>query len=578
MKINLTTMKKLGILNSYIIIPIICLLSIFRIYIGNSFPYWYSLTAGQLDELLLIDYAHLGLHFANWNMHSLSKTIGYSLFLKFVNVTGLPYGLVLSILWIFAGIFVIYAVYKYITKNKFVLALIYLFIIFSPNGLDLFISGRIYRNAIIFPFLILFLSSLFIFMNKLFFDETKSYSLLIWGIITGLLFTFNYYIKEDGISVLFILIAAIFVALIFKFMNYYKNKNFDLKKSVKFIFLCIIPILIFVGGTFAYSEINHEKFGVYDINTRTEGELGEFFHNLLLIDDGNKSDLIWVPYSTIEKAWNASPTLQKHPELLNNWTQSGWAQGDLRKNVVAGDLIAWSLRDALAISGLYNDEKSTSDFFHTINGELDAAFKNGDLNKSDKIFISKYARGRSLDEIYGLNDLFFQLLQTSTLYKDLGKNINEDKVDQLFPTLTCAERNNVSYVESFLNMHLLTKNEFSQDNFSLNFATIDIHFYQLISYVLCILSIAGFILTGIKAFSNKPKQNMLLLFIFEILLLISLFVQLFGLCWFCSFLTYGLYTRAYSSNCQAVFALFEVLTISGLFIILKEKYLEKLKL
>ena len=572
-KINLTVMKKLGGgIESYIIIAIICLLSIFRIYIGNSFPYWYSLISGQLDELLLIDYAHLGQHFANWNMHSLSKTIGYSIFLKFVNVTGLPYGLVFSILWIFAGIFVIYAVYKYITKNKLVLALIYLFIIFFPNGLDLFISGRIYRNAIIAPFLILFLSSLIIFMNKLF-DESKSYSLLIWGIITGLLFTFNYYIKEEGIAILFILIAVICVALIFKFMKTYKNKNFDLKKSVKFIFLCIIPILIFVGGSFTYSEINHEKFGVYDINTRTEGELGEFFYNLLLIDDSNKSDLVWVPYSTIEKAWAASPTLEKHPELLNNWAHSEWAQGDLKKNNVAGDLIAWSLRDALALSGLYNDEKSTSDFFHTINGELDVAFKNGDLNKSDKIFISKYARGRSLDEIYVLNYLFFQLLQTSTLYSDLGKNIHEDDFDSLFPTLTCAERNNVSDVESFLNMHLLTKNEFSQDNFSLNFATIDIHFYQLISYVLVFISLAGFILTGINAFSTNLNK-IWLLFIFEILLLITLFAQLFGTCWFCSFLGYGLYIRAYTSGCQAIFALFEVLTISELFIILKEKYLE----
>ena len=193
------------------------------------------------------------------------------------------------------------------------------------------------------------------------------------------------------------------------------------------------------------------------------------------------------------------------------------------------------------------------------------------MNKSDKIFISKYARGRSLDEIYGLNYLFFQLLQTSTLYSDLGKNIHEDDFDSLFPTLTCAERNNVSDVESFLNMHLLTKNEFSQDNFSLNFATIDIHFYQLISYVLVFISLAGFILTGINAFSTNLNK-IWLLFIFEILLLITLFAQLFGTCWFGSFLGYGLYNMAYTSGCQAIFALFEVLTISELFVILKEKW------
>ncbi|WP_407378425.1 hypothetical protein [Methanobrevibacter sp.] len=565
---------KVNDIKSYFIVSILCLLSIFRVYVGNSFPYWYLLT-NQLDELLLINNAHLGQYFANWNIHSLSKTIAYSLFLKFVNVTGLPYGVVLSLVWILAGIFVVYAVYNSITKNKIFLALIYLFIIFLPTGLDLFISGRIYRNAIIAPFLILFLSSLFIFMNKVIFDDLKQYSLLIWGIILGLLFTFNYYIKEDGIGILILFLAGILITLIFKLADYFKSNKFDVRTSGKMIVLCLIPILIFIGGTFAYSEINHEKFGVYDINTRTEGELGEFFHNLLLIEDDNKSDVLWVPYSTIEKAWNASPTLQSRPDLLDNWTHSGWAEGDLKKNNLTGDTIAWSLRDALSSSGLYNDEKSTSDFFHTVNNELSDAFENGNLNKSDKIFISKYAIGRSLDEIYSLKDLFFPLLQTSTLYNDLGRTIQECNVDVMYPTLTYGERSDVSEIESFLNMHILTKDEFSQDDFTLKLAGLDIQLYQVISIVLVIISVIGFIFTGLNVIMSRFKQkSMLLLFIFEILLLATFFVQLFGLCWFCSFLYYCEYTIAYSSNCQAIFALFEVLSISGLFVLLKEKYFE----
>ena len=158
-------LKKLYQFKYNVVLVVLALFTGLRVYIGNSFPYWYLL-ANQLDELLLINNAHLGQYFANWNIHTLSKTIGYSLFLKFVNVSGLSYGLILSIVWILAGIFVVYAVYNTLTKNKIYLALIYLFIIFLPCGLDLFISGRIYRNAIIAPFIILFLSSLFIFMNK----------------------------------------------------------------------------------------------------------------------------------------------------------------------------------------------------------------------------------------------------------------------------------------------------------------------------------------------------------------------------------------------------------------------------
>lgn len=542
-----------------------------RVYIGNSFPYWYLLI-NQLDELLLINNAHLGQYFANWNIYTLCKTIGYSLFLKFVNVSGLPYGVILSIVWIFAGIFVVYAVYNTLTKNKIYLALIYLFIIFLPCGLDLFISGRLYRNAIIAPFMLLFLSSLFIFMNKIISDDSSVRELLIWGLVLGLLFTFNYYIKEDGIGVLIIFLAGIFVSSLFMLIHYFKNEKFNYKKFIKILFLCLIPVLIFVGGTLAYSEINHEKFGVYDINTRTEGELGEFFYNLLLIEDKNKSDDYWVPFSTIEKAWQGSPTLQNRPDLLNNWAHSGWANGDLKNNSLNGDTIAWSLRDALYISGLYNDEKSTSDFFAQVNGELEDSFSNGTLNKTDKIFISKYATGRSLDEIYSLKDMFLSLIKSSILYKDLGRDIQDYNVDFMLPTLLYAEENNVSETESFLNMHILTKNEFNPDSFALSFAKSDIQFYHIISYFIVMISFVCFIFSGITLILNNFKPKTLsLLFIFEILLLATFLVQLFGLCWFCSFLDYCEYTIAYSSNCLAIFALFEVLSIAGVFYIFENK-------
>ena len=172
---------KINQISTNLFIFILSLLSIFRLYIGNYFPYWYLLS-DQLDELLLIKNAHLSQYFANWDINSLSKTIGYSLFLKIVNVIGLPYGFVLSLIWILGGILIVYAVYNYLTKNKIILALIYLFIIFLPCGMDLFISGRVYRNAAIAPFLILFLSSLFIFMNKVISDDISNRSLLICGI------------------------------------------------------------------------------------------------------------------------------------------------------------------------------------------------------------------------------------------------------------------------------------------------------------------------------------------------------------------------------------------------------------
>ena len=146
---------KINQISSYLIIFIVSLLTVLRLYIGNFFPYWYLLT-NQLDELLLINNAHLGQYFANWNIHSLSKTISYSLFLKFVNVIGLPYGFVLSLVWILGGILIVYAVYNYLTKNKIILALIYLFIIFLPCGMVVGLSAALNGSGSIFNFVFVF--------------------------------------------------------------------------------------------------------------------------------------------------------------------------------------------------------------------------------------------------------------------------------------------------------------------------------------------------------------------------------------------------------------------------------------
>jgi hypothetical protein len=141
----------------------------------------------------------------------------------------------------------------------------------------------------------------------------------------------------------------------------------------------------------------------------------------------------------------------------------------------------------------------------------------------------------------------------------------------MLPTLTHGEDNQVAEVESFLNVNIFTTHEFSQNNFEWNSAKCCIHFYQLISIFIVSISIICFILTGVNLVLNKfGSKSISLVFIFEILLLGIFLVQLFGLCWFASFLGYCDYTRAYSSNCQAIFAIFEVLAISGIFSIIEK--------
>ena len=543
-------------INSKILLILVLLLgSLFRIYLGINTPIWFFINS-PVDDLLMLNYSNLIYHFNHWTIYSLVKTMSYPLFLFFVNISGIPYRIYLSLIWIIAGLLITYGCYKFLTKNKIALSLVFLFVIFLPVGFDSDCGGRIYRNAIITPFILIFLSTLFIFLNQ-FLDKIKSKETLIWAILLGLVFTFNFYIKEDGILLLPIFLVSILSILAFKIFT--KDK----KEIIKSAILCLIPIIIFGALTIGYEETNNHYFGISEINTRNGGELGDFWENLLKIDDPNKTTKIWVPPSTLEKAWNASPTLQSRPDLLNNWTHSSWASGDMYKNPIEGDLVAWSLRESLRDIGLFDDEKTADEFFSKVNDELDDAFENGSLDESSKIFITSSANGKNLTEIEEIIPYIISGFKTCMFYNTL------EIYDQpIHDSSQMINNKDTKIVSSSLNDDINK----AKNSEVIGMEKLDIVIYQCISYIIVLISIIGFIGTFIHQIKNKlhnKKFNLLLGL--QILSLGTFIVQIIAIAWFCSWMVLDNSMKFYSVSCQGFFTFFEILAIFSLFLILKEK-------
>ena len=543
-------------INSKILLILVLLLgSLFRIYLGINTPIWFFINS-PVDDLLMLNYSNLIYHFNHWTIYSLVKTMSYPLFLFFVNISGIPYRIYLSLIWIIAGLLITYGCYKFLTKNKIALSLVFLFVIFLPVGFDSDCGGRIYRNAIITPFILIFLSTLFIFLNQ-FLDKLKSKETLIWAILLGLVFTFNFYIKEDGILLLPIFLVSILSILAFKIFT--KDK----KEIIKSAILCLIPIIIFGALTIGYEETNNHYFGISEINTRNGGELGDFWENLLKIDDPNKTTKIWVPPSTLEKAWNASPTLQSRPDLLNNWTHSSWASGDMYKNPIEGDLVAWSLRESLRDIGLFDDEKTADEFFSKVNDELDDAFENGSLDESSKIFITSSANGKNLTEIEEIIPYIISGFKTCMFYNTL------EIYDQpIHDSSQMINNKDTKIVSSSLNDDINK----AKNSEVIGMEKLDIVIYQCISYIIVLISIIGFIGTFIQQIKNKlHNRKFNLLFGLQILSLGTFIVQIIAIAWFCSWMVLDNSMKFYSVSCQGFFTFFEILAIFSLFLILKEK-------
>ena len=541
---------------------IIVLMTILRIYLGTNLQLWY-LSGSIHDDLLMINHSDIYAYFHQWNILSLVKGMSFPLFLFVIRITKIPYSFLLSILWVISSLLTMYVVNKYITKNKLMLALSYIFILFLPIAFDSWSGSRLYRNSIMCPFAIIYLTTLLIFINEAISKKIDYKKLLILGIILGLIFTFNYYIKEDGILTLPILIGSILSIILY---NVLINNR---KSFLKIVIVAIIPLLIFGASTMAYKELDKHYFGVNEINTRTGGEIGEFWKNLLIIDDKNQSALVWVPYSTLEKVWNVSPTLQSRPDLLDNLHHTHWANGNMSENPISGDIFSWALRDSLMNVGLFNDEKTANDFFKKVNSELNTAFENGDLNKSDKLHLTDLAVGKNKYEIKQTMNFFYAGIKACLFYDRITlKNM---------PIPDTSQRGldaDTGSVEEIIHDNVITQNELNgNEKIPLLLQKADIKVYKIISYVIVILSVIGFIYTGYWQIKNRFKNRVLnCLLGFELMLLATFLVQIFAVAWFSSWIDINTDPMVfYTVSSQGFFALFEVLSITGLFKIINMK-------
>lgn len=385
-------MKKIKIL-------VIIVLAIIRVVLGAKAGCFYS-SAAVYDDQLMAKYSMLWNHFNNPDTYSLVKTMIYPLFINIVYVLNIKYTVVISLIWVLDA-YLVYKIVNKITKNSWLSMFFYIYTLFMYPAFDQWTGTRMYRNAIIAPFVLLTICLILkqIINIK---SERFTYKSILNTIILGIVFTFTYYIKEDGMWLMACLLFTIVISigmLIYRIKS--KKEEIKIKKRelIKFAIILIVPLLIFELITFSYKSINKHYFGVFEIETKSGGNLGKFNNLIYKIKSPNRTSTVWAPYDAIEKAFDVSETLKKYPELEENILHSIWCAGDIKANPIHGDFLTWVLRESLLETGIWESEEQIDNLFGQINKELEEAFNNGSLEKDNKIQIVSSAGGRSLTEM-----------------------------------------------------------------------------------------------------------------------------------------------------------------------------------
>jgi len=489
------------------------------------------------DDSLMIEYARLHHHFLEPNFYSLVKVMSFPLFLDLISVLHVPYPAALGILVSVAAFSAYLLVRRLSGKPAFAL-FVYTWFLFHPVTFDTSVGTKLYRNAVLAPFTLLLFCAMAGFFADLADRNRSMRRLLTESILFSVLFLYVYYLKEDGLwylACLAFFAAVLCLVFLIRAVREKKHPGREAVRKVIFRAVCLfLPFAVLAAGTAVYKEINRHYFGVAEVQTRTDGELGEFVSLIYQIDSPDQDYQYTAPEDSLEKAFEVSPTLGAHPEILENMRHSLWQGYDLKANPIFGDFLTWVLRSSLVETGQWQSEKQVSDMFHQVNGELRAAFASGRLKKNHKIYLLHSAAGRTPEEIGMLFPCvafnFRQMTDLSFMSADLrnaGETTLEDRCEQ------AAALTGVDYLTDY------SEREAEPLEKAVNFGNALIRVYRVINVIFACLAAASFLLMLVRVIRKKvsgSRGTYAAILFFAFMMLAIAFAYSFAVNWFSQFL------------------------------------------
>ncbi|WP_022748660.1 hypothetical protein [Lachnobacterium bovis] len=366
---------------------IVLFVTIFRILI--NFKIIYSINPAYVEDdgllYMFADRIKENKYLGDYNSRTLVKGISYSLLLAFNSISGLSYSMVLSILDVLSAYVFVKAFEKKI-PNKFVLAVMYILILFNPVNLDNSVRQRMYRNALV-PDMVVLTFSLLI---GLFFRRNDRLKIqLKWAVSAGIALSFFYHLREDSFWIMPFVIVVTLLQIInlFFFNNKKNNVDKSFKSLCKRILVYVVPICILTGYTLSIMVVNKKHYGIFVVNDRSQSYFADAMQDIYRIDAKNENDIIWVSQDAIRIALNNSKSLRKIEAPLKE-IYGRWGNGE----DISGDLFSWIFRSAAEEKNFYKDANTANKYWSNVHKELKQAEQSGKIKTKSGIYFTKQAR------------------------------------------------------------------------------------------------------------------------------------------------------------------------------------------
>ena len=348
-------------------------LCLFKQFLVSKMPL-YALAGAVEDDGLMVKNAKSILD-GNWlgeyKYNTLLKNQMFPLFLRIIYGLNISYLSAVTILYSIASLFLIYNISGKI-KNKFILIIIFGFVLFNPITYSRMVVQRVYRNSLI-PGLSLMVVSGYI--GLLLKQDKKILEYALISLITSISFGMFYYTREDSIWLMPFSLFMMFSILIMLFINYRKNKN--LKDFLIKGILVILPFIVMnIFGMF-FANMNYKCYGVRLANIQTEGAMAEAFRTMNSVKPNVNVPKVTNPKEKIQRMADVSPSLAKIELELNKEIEKF---ANPTTGEVEDGLFGWALLNATEASG-FKTLPEQMEIFRGIKEELNSAMNQGLLER-----------------------------------------------------------------------------------------------------------------------------------------------------------------------------------------------------
>ncbi|MGO2891100.1 hypothetical protein [Enterococcus devriesei] len=563
--------------SKYLLILGLLGLTLLRLVLSVKAAYYVNLFAGYDDQLFINQGNELlrGHWLGDYTTRTLSKGISYPLFMALGNKFHLSYGIFLGLFNILASSVSALAL-RPLIKNRWLIASIYSFFLYSPVTFTGEYSTRIYRNTIVVPAVFLVLGCL---VGLYFRRKEKLKIFAPWSIGLSLIFPFYWYIREDSLWLLPLLVVGLLIiasAVLFENTRELKLnkpllvvlKRIKIRQSqlIKLL-LCILPFILLLTTHSVLKSLNEDHYGIAVVNDRTGGAFGQVSKQLIRMDDGTDlnetNSKIWVSRKALDKAEAVSPTLKTISKKID-WIYHGstWSKGE----DIAGDIIFWALREAAAQAGYYRDGKKTEAFWQKVNTELANAYKKKQLTKKKEIYLTATGDGKHLKDFPLVGEFMKSGWDYNVFYKGY-RQANDTTVGPEEEVLLAEQLLHHSFSNNWRDSNKSNPKPIELTK-AAKISNIVIRIYQKIVPLWLIVFSIGFLLILFGSFFSKSNSSTfrgLLLLITGLSL--SYVIFLIGVSWFCSWAPErrDLFMMVYTGGGVPVIQWIEVLALVGIF-------------